>query len=104
MQRGGAWDNSDVKGAKKKAWLPSDKEYANGGFLKEQSVSIFGRGQGLDWTGTRGRTGPVISNKVGPNAKTSNGNAKNGVKINPAAKKGKKEEPEEKKKGLFGWF
>lgn len=59
MQRGGAWDNSDVKGAKKKRWLPSDKEYANGGFRKEQSVSIFGKGEGLDWTGTRSRTGPT---------------------------------------------
>jgi len=59
MQRGGAWDNSDVRGAKKKRWLPSDKEYANGGFKKEQSVSIFGKGEGLDWTGTRSRTGPT---------------------------------------------
>ena len=25
MQRGGNWDNSDVKGAKKATWLPSDK-------------------------------------------------------------------------------
>lgn len=25
MQRGGNWDNSDVKGAKKAKWLPSDK-------------------------------------------------------------------------------
>jgi hypothetical protein len=59
MQRGGAWDNSDVKGAKKVKWLSSDKEYANGGFKKEQSVSIFGTGAGLDWTGTRGRSGPA---------------------------------------------
>jgi hypothetical protein len=58
MQRGGAWDNSDVKGAKKKKWLSSDKEYASGGFLKEQSVSIFGKGAGLDWTGQQARSGP----------------------------------------------
>merc|ERR1719436_246817 len=44
MQRGGNWDNSDVKGAKKKKWLSSDKEYVNGGFRKSQSVSIFGEG------------------------------------------------------------
>lgn len=59
MQRGGKWDNTDVKGAKNKMkWLSSDKEYAMGGFKKEQSVSIFGKGEGLDWTGKRKRTGP----------------------------------------------
>lgn len=55
MQRGGNWDNSDVKGAKKVKWLKSDKYYADGGFKKEQSVSIFGYGKGLDWTGARGK-------------------------------------------------
>ena len=35
MQRGGNWDNSDVKGAKRIGWLQSDKEYDRGGF-KEQ--------------------------------------------------------------------
>jgi hypothetical protein len=58
MQRGGNWDNSDVKGAKKARWNKSDKEYAAGGFKKEQSVSIFGVGEGLDWTGSKGRKGP----------------------------------------------
>ena len=57
QQRGGAWDDSDVKGAKKKNWLSSDKEYAEGGFRKTQSVSIFG-GEPLDWTGNRRRSGP----------------------------------------------
>jgi hypothetical protein len=69
MQRGGAWDNSDVKGAKRKKWLSSDKEYANGGFKKEQSVSIFGKGEGLDWTGTRSRTGPSQPMKNQPEEK-----------------------------------
>jgi hypothetical protein len=69
MQRGGAWDNSDVKGAKKKKWLASDKEYANGGYKKEQSVSIFGKGEGLDWTGTRSRTGPPQPVKSQPEEK-----------------------------------
>ena len=71
MQRGGAWDNSDVKGAKKMKWLSSDKEYASGGFRKEQSVSIFGTGVGLDWTGTRGRSGPgeTIPGKAVPKPK-----------------------------------
>ena len=58
MQRGGAWDNSDVRGAKKSKWLQSDKDYAAGGFKKEQSVSIFGVGEGLDWTGKRDKVGP----------------------------------------------
>jgi hypothetical protein len=58
MQRGGSWDNSDVKGARKKRWLASDKDYASGGFRKEQSVSIFGYGEGLDWTGKNARKGP----------------------------------------------
>ena len=46
------------KGAKKKKWLKSDKTYAGGGYKKEQSVSIFGYGDGLDWTGKKSRTGP----------------------------------------------
>mmetsp|Transcript_5222 Transcript_5222/g.9581 ORF Transcript_5222/g.9581 Transcript_5222/m.9581 type:complete len:216 (+) Transcript_5222:313-960(+) len=58
MQRGGSWDNSDVKGAKKVRWLKSDADYADGGFKREQSVSIFGFGQGLDWTGQRDKKGP----------------------------------------------
>lgn len=58
MQRGGSWDQSDIKGAKKKKWLSSDKDYASGGFKKEQSVSIFGYGDGLDWTGKRKKAGP----------------------------------------------
>lgn len=59
MQRGGSWDQSDIKGAKKKKWLSSDQQYASGGYKKEQSVSIFGYGDGLDWTGKRNKTGPA---------------------------------------------
>ena len=60
MQRGGKWDNTDIKGARnKKRWLKSDKDYAAGGFRKEQSVSILGVGRGLDWTGQQDRTGPA---------------------------------------------
>lgn len=52
MVRGGKWDNSDVKGAKNKLpWLKLDKDYVNGGYKKEQSVSILGSGPGFDWTG-----------------------------------------------------
>ena len=61
MQRGGSWDNSDVKGAKKLRWNKEDREYARGGYKKEQSVSIFGKGAGLDWTGTQQRQGPPPS-------------------------------------------
>ena len=53
MVRGGKWDNSDIKGAKKLAWSKKDKEYAAGGYKKEQSVSILGNGPGFDWTGSQ---------------------------------------------------
>ena len=63
MQRGGSWDNTDIRGAKRKRWLESDKDYASGGYKKEQSISIFGVGGGLDWTGTKDRTGPYENSK-----------------------------------------
>jgi hypothetical protein len=53
MVRGGSWDNSDVRGAKKLRWSKQDREYAKGGYRKEQSVSILGSGPGFDWTGTQ---------------------------------------------------
>jgi len=56
MVRGGSWDNSDVKGARRLRWLKQDKEYANGGYKKEQSASILGSGLGFDWTGSRPRS------------------------------------------------
>lgn len=98
MQRGGSWDNSDVKGAKKKRWLQSDKQYADGGYKKSQSVSILGEGRGLDWTGSRGRTGPSesvpgLAPKFAKNYKAPN------VKD---IKKGAAEDSQPKKKGLFG--
>lgn len=55
MVRGGSWDNSDVSGAKRLRWMKADKEYARGGYKKEQSASILGGGPGLDWAGTRPR-------------------------------------------------
>jgi len=55
MVRGGSWDNSDVKGARRLPWLKLDKDYAKGGFKKEQSASILGSGLGFDWTGSRPR-------------------------------------------------
>ena len=42
MQRGGNWDNSDVKGAKRLNRTKEDDAYEFGGYQKEQSVSIFG--------------------------------------------------------------
>lgn len=53
MVRGGSWDNSDVVGAKRLPWNKKDKEYAKGGYKKEQSASILGSGPGFDWTGSR---------------------------------------------------
>jgi hypothetical protein len=96
MQRGGNWDNSDIKGAKKVRWLNSDKEYAAGGFKKEQSVSIFGVGKGLDWTGSRDREGPGIS-PLKPGKFDKNYKAPNVADI-----KGRAENSAPKKKfGLF---
>mmetsp|Transcript_29473 Transcript_29473/g.80995 ORF Transcript_29473/g.80995 Transcript_29473/m.80995 type:complete len:211 (+) Transcript_29473:219-851(+) len=97
MQRGGSWDNTDIKGAKKKKWLASDKEYADGGFRKEQSVSIFGYGTGLDWTGKSQRTGPSET-VVGRAPKF----AKN-YKA-PNVKNMKKDDEPKKKGGFFGMF
>lgn len=55
MQRGGAWDDSDLvkkeKGIQKKAWSPTDKAYANGGEKAQQSYNIFGGGSNLPWIG-----------------------------------------------------
>jgi hypothetical protein len=51
MVRGGSWDNSDCKGAKKRKWLNTETDYAKVGFEKEQSVSIMGSGPGLNWSG-----------------------------------------------------
>jgi hypothetical protein len=111
MQRGGSWDNSDVKGAKKVKWLGSDKEYSGGGFKKEQSVSIWGFGEGLDWTGSRSKQGPegemrrapkfaknykapnVSTMKKAPNVKTIKG-----AKVKPSSTE---EQPKKKFFGLF---
>lgn len=51
MVRGGSWDNSDVPGARRLSWTKTDKEYAKGGYKKEQSFSILGSGPGFNWTG-----------------------------------------------------
>jgi hypothetical protein len=43
------------------------RRYSAGGYKKEQSVSIFGKGDGIDWTGKQNRKGPdsgVIGKKV----------------------------------------
>ena len=99
MQRGGSWDNSDVKGALRKKWTARDKEYSSGGFKGAQSVSIFGYGEGLDWTGTKSRTGPESVSAAKPifgkNYKAPNVNSMKGVKV---------EKNEEKPKKFFGLF
>ena len=114
MQRGGNWDNSDVKGAKKNRWLKSDKDYSSGGFTKEQSVSIFGQGQGLDWTGKRARSVPPESAvgaapKFGKNYKAPNVNSiknKKTTSTNIKSNKLKKDDDDgsKKKKKMFGIF
>ena len=96
MQRGGSWDDSDVKGAKKKRWLTSDKDYADGGYKKEQSVSIFGYGEGLDWTGKRGRMGP---SETVPGAAPKFGKNYKAPKVSDLKKEGGGE-----KKKFFGLF
>lgn len=53
MVRGGKWDNSDISGARRLKWNKTDREYARGGYKKEQSVSILGSGPGLNWTGEK---------------------------------------------------
>ena len=52
MVRGGSWDNSDV-GQNRVKWSKTDREYAKGGYKKEQSVSILGSGPGFNWTGEK---------------------------------------------------
>jgi len=99
VQRGGKWDNTDVKGAKNvKKWLSSDKQYAAGGFRKEQSVSIFGVGQGLDWTGQQTKKGPESVSGAKPvfgaNYKAPN--------VNDMRSGGGNDKP--KKGGFFGLF
>lgn len=48
MQRGGNWDDSDVKGAKKKQWNQIDKSHE----------SMKGPSKSVDWTGRQARSGP----------------------------------------------
>jgi hypothetical protein len=55
MVRGGEWDNGDVPAStvKRLKWSQQDRDYARGGYKKEQSASILGSGPGFDWTGKR---------------------------------------------------
>lgn len=95
MQRGGAWDNSDVKGAKKKKWLASDKAYADYGEKAAQSMSILGVGAGLDWTGSRDKQGPAQpSSRVPKNYKAPN----------VSSLKGQGQSDAQPKKKMFGLF
>lgn len=55
MQRGGAWDDSDLvkkeKGIKVQQWSKTDKMYSTGGERRAQSINIFGTGANLPWQG-----------------------------------------------------
>jgi len=82
-------------------WSQSDKAYAGGGYKKEQSVSIFGYGEGLDWTGKRSRRGPAenvvgAAPKFGKNYKAPNVYKMKGVKA--------QDEDDKPKKKMFGLF
>lgn len=108
MQRGGSWDNSDVQGAKnRKKWSQRDKEYSAGGYKKEQSVSVFGFGEGLDWTGKRKRNGPAAGEmsikvpKIGKNYKAPNVNDIKGYGKKKTTTTTTKDKPKKKFFGLF---
>ena len=64
MVRGGSWDNSDIKGGKRQKWLKADRDYAKGGYKKEQSVSILGSGPGIDWAGKRPRDVNLANGRI----------------------------------------
>eukprot|EP00522_Entomoneis_paludosa_P014470 CAMPEP_0172438940 /NCGR_PEP_ID=MMETSP1065-20121228/61_1 /TAXON_ID=265537 /ORGANISM="Amphiprora paludosa, Strain CCMP125" /LENGTH=178 /DNA_ID=CAMNT_0013187539 /DNA_START=149 /DNA_END=685 /DNA_ORIENTATION=- len=72
MQRGGNWDNSDVKGAKKVQWNSIDKKY------KAQSSSSGG----IDWMGVKPpKGGPATAKqKITPVPKKKNNNGWNFLK------------------------
>ena len=52
MQRGGSWDNSDVRTAKKIQWNDDDKKY-------RPTVN-----PGLDWSGMGARKGPAAKQQA----------------------------------------
>jgi hypothetical protein len=81
--------------------LKSDSEYASGGFRKEQSVSIFGSGVGLDWSGTRSRKGPSETIPAGAPKFARNYKAPNVYKMKGAKASVKDEQPKKKFFGLF---
>lgn len=58
MQRGGSWDNTDVKGAKKRKWNEIDKKYEDQASASSQKI---------DWTGKQTRRGPTQVNKKSEN-------------------------------------
>jgi len=72
------------------------RTYADGGYKKEQSTSIWGYGAGLDWTGERSRKGPQpVASALDKKYKAPN--------IKDIKKNAEKEE-KPKKKGFFGLF
>jgi hypothetical protein len=68
--------------------------------LKEQSVSIFGKGEGLDWTGTRSRSGPESMPGAAPKF-AKNYKAPNFYNLKGIQAEDTKEEPKKKFFGLF---
>jgi len=105
MQRGGSWDNSDVKGAKKLRWLQSDKQYEESGEKRSKSFSILGVGAGLDWTGSRDREGPAQPvRKLDKNYKPPSIYNDKKTTVSSSKKSATPVAKEEPKKKLFGLF
>jgi hypothetical protein len=98
MQRGGSWDDSDLKGVQKKKWTKADEEYERSGLKAYQSVSIFG-GANLPWNA-----------KYKPMEKGALDPRKAQAKAGQRPSVGKKDEERLKgelnkeKKGFFGLF
>jgi hypothetical protein len=76
--------------------LKSDKQYNDGGFMKEQSVSIFGKGAGLDWTGTRDVGSPSQNPRAIPKPKGYKAPNFKSLRID--------DDDEKPKKKMFGLF
>jgi len=73
MQRGGSWDNSDIKGAKRKRWLKSDID-----FERQSKAAKKGKGMEMPWTG-------MTSTNNKPPSRETRTSSSNREKSNPFA-------------------
>jgi hypothetical protein len=88
MQRGGSWDNTDVKGAKRKAWSASDMQY------KQNTTPAK-----FDWSGGMARTGPSSSS-----SSTATTQTKKKQMTKTRQQQGSEKNDTPKKNKLFGLF